>query len=172
MLGLSALGAFHTAVSVAAVAAGIWALARDREILLSRPAGRISLAATALTAVTALMIFRHGGFRIGHQFAVGTLIVLALGALAGTGRLFGRASRYVQAFFYSSTLLIHAITGSAETLTRLPPEAPLVTPANAFVFKDIIAGLVVAFLVGIAWQFRWLRRQERAAPGAGAGRAD
>ena len=159
MLGLSALGAFHTAISLVAVAAGIWALARDREILFSKPAGRVSLVATALTAFTALLIFRHGGFRIGHQFAVGTLIVLALGALAGTGRLLGRASRYVQAFFFSSTMLIHAITGAAETLTRLPPEAPLVTTANAFIFKDIITGLVVAFLAGFAWQCWWLRRQ-------------
>jgi hypothetical protein len=157
VLGLSALGAFHTAISLVAVAAGIWALARDHEILASRPAGRISLAATALAALTALMIFRHGGFRIGHQFAVATLIVLALGALAGGTRLFGRAGRYVQAACYSSTMLIHAITGSAEGLTRLPPSAPLVTPANAFIFKDIIIALVAAFLAGLAWQFWWLR---------------
>ena len=54
-------------------------------------------------------------------------------------------------------MLIHMITGSAETLTRLPPDAPLITPANAFIFKDIITGLGVAFLAGLACQFWWLR---------------
>jgi len=112
-----------------------------------------------LTAVTALMIFRHGGFRIGHQFAVATLVVLAIGTLAAATPLFGRASRYVQATFYSPTMLIHMITGSAETLTRLPPDAPLVTAANAFIFKDIIGGLCLAFLIGLAFQLRWIQKR-------------
>jgi hypothetical protein len=73
--------------------------------------------------------------------------------------MFGRASRYVQAIFYSSTMLIHMITGSAETLTRLPPGAPLVTAANAFIFKDSISALVALYLVGVAFQLWWLRRQ-------------
>lgn len=32
--------------------------------------------------LTALMIFRHGGFAIGHKFAVATLIAIAIGTLA------------------------------------------------------------------------------------------
>ena len=96
------------------------------------------------------MMFRHDVWRIGHSFSVLTLAVLAIGTLAAATPLFGRASRYVQAFFYSSTMLIHMITGSAETLTRLPPGAPLVTAANAFIFKDIISGLCLAFLIGLA----------------------
>jgi hypothetical protein len=103
------------------------------------------------------MMFRHDVWRIGHSFSVLTLAVLAIGTVAAATPLFGRASRYVQAAFYSSTLLIHMITGLAETLTRLPPAGPLVTAANAFIFKDIIAGLCLAFLIGVAFQLRWLR---------------
>jgi len=161
VFGLTALGAVHTAISLVAIVAGIWAFVRDKQILLSNRLGQLYLLTTALTAVTALMIFRHGGFRIGHQFAVATLIVLAIGTLAAATPLFGRASRYVQAIFYSSTMLIHMITGSAETLTRLPPGAPLVTAANASVFKDIIGGLCLAFLVGLAFQLRRLRVSSR-----------
>lgn len=159
MLGLSALGAVHTGISVIAIVAGICALARDKAILTTNRLGWLYLSATTLAAVTALMIFRHGGFGIGHKFAVATLAVVVLGLLAARTRLFGRFSRYVQAFFFSSTMLIHAITGSAETLTRLPPETPLVTAANAFVFQYIIAGLVILFAVLFALQCRDLRRE-------------
>jgi len=159
MFGLTALGVIHTAISLVAIVAGFWAFVRDRQILLANRLGQLYLLATALTGVTALMIFRHGDFRIGPKFAVATLIVIAIGTLAAATPLFGRASRYVQAIFYSSTMLIHMITGSAETLTRLPPGAPLVTAANAFIFKGIISALVALYLVGIAFQLWWLRRQ-------------
>ena len=159
MFGLSALGAVHTAISLVAIVAGFWAFVRDKQILLANRLGQLYLLTTVLTAVTALMIFRHGGFRIGHQFAVATLVVLAVGTLAAATPLFGRASRYVQATFYSSTMLIHMITGAAETLTRLPSDAPLVTAANAFIFKDIIGGLCLAFLIGLAFQLRWIQKR-------------
>jgi uncharacterized membrane protein len=159
MFGLTALGTFHTATSLVAIVAGIWALARDKEIVPANRLGQFYLVATAVTAATGLMIFEHGGFRIGHWFAVLTLAVVAIGTVAAASPLFGRASRYVQAVFYSSTMLIHMITGSAETLTRLPPGAPMVTAANAFVFKDIIGALVALYLLGLVFQLRWLRRR-------------
>jgi uncharacterized membrane protein len=159
MFGLTTLGVIHTALSLAAIAAGAWAFVRDKEIVPGNRLGRLYLAATVLTAATALMIFRHGGFRIGHWFAVLTLLAVAIGTAAAVSPLFGRASRYVQAVFYSSTMLIHMITGSAETLTRLPQGAPLVTAANAFIFNDIISALVALFLLGTGLQLWWLRRQ-------------
>jgi len=145
MLGLTPLGALH----------------RDKEIVPANRLGKLYLATTALTAATGLAIFEHGGFRIGHTFAVLTLAIVAIGTVAAAFPLFGRASRYVQAAFYSSTMLIHLITGSAETLTRLPPGAPLVTAANALVFRDIIGALVLLFLVGLVFQMRWLRASMR-----------
>ena len=118
MFGLTTLGALHTAISLVAIVAGIWAFARDKEIVPANRLGQLYLATTAITAATGLMIFEHGGFRIGHTFAVLTLAVLAIGTFAAASPLFGRASHHVQAVFYSSTMLIHLITGSAETLTR------------------------------------------------------
>lgn len=162
MFGLTALGIAHTAVSLAAIVAGAWAFVRDKEIMPGNRLGKLYLAATVFTAASALMIFRHGGFRIGHWFAVATLLAVAIGSVAAATLLFGRAARYVQAFFYSATMLIHLITGSAETLTRLPPSGPLITAANAFLFKDIIVGLVLAFLVSLAAQFRWIHLRSKA----------
>jgi uncharacterized membrane protein len=162
VLGLTLLGAIHTAISLVAIVAGAWALARDGVIQLSNRLGQVYLATTVLTAATGLMIFVHGSFRIGHWFSVLTLAVVAIGSVAAATPLFGRASRYVQAFFYSSTMLIHMITGSAETLTRLPPAAPLITAANAFLFKDIIGGLVLLFLAGTVIQFRLIQKRNKA----------
>ena len=164
MLGLTTLGAIHTVISLVAIVAGFWALARDKEIVPANRLGKLYVAATVLTAATGLAIFEHGGFRIGHTFAVLTLLIVAIGTVAAASSLFGRASRYIQAAFYSSTMLIHMITGSAETLTRLPPGAPLVTAANASVFKDIIGALVLVFLAGLALQLRWLRRRLHSGP--------
>ena len=160
MLGLTTLGAIHTAISLVALVSGIWALVRDRQIVLNR-LGKLYLVATALTAATGLVIFEHGGFRIGHAFAILTLIVVVLGTVAATSTLFGRASRYIQATCYSSTMLLHMITGIAETATRLPPDAPLITAENASLFEEIIGGLVLLFLVGLAFQLRWLRGAQR-----------
>jgi hypothetical protein len=160
-LALTPLGVFHTAISLVAISVGAWALARDRLIVLNWR-GKLYLTATALTAATGLMMFRHDVWRIGHSFSVLTLAVVAIGTLAATTPLFGRASPYVQAFFYTSTMLIHMITGLAETLTRLPPGAPLITAANSFVFKDIITALVLLFLAGAAFQFRLIHK--RASP--------
>jgi len=164
MFGLTALGTFHTAISLVAIVAGFWALARDKEIVPANRLGRLYLVTTAVTAATGLMIFEHGGFRTGHTIAVATLVAVALGTLAAKSTLFGRASRYVQAISFSLTMLLHVIAGTAETLTRLPPGAPLVTAANASVFKDIISALALLFLAGLAFQLRWLRGRLHSGP--------
>ena len=161
MFGLTALGAFHTAISLVAVVAGFWAFARDKEIVPTNRLGQLYLAATAITAATGLMIFEHGGIRTGHKVSILTLVALAIGTVAAKTGVFGRASRYVQAAGYSITMLFHLIAGTAETLTRLPPGAPLVTAANAFIFKDIISGLCLLFLIGLGFQLRWLRASLR-----------
>jgi len=158
MLGLGTLGIVHTAISLVALAAGYWALARDKVIEATNRLGQLYLAATVLTAATGLAIFPHG-FRIGHKFALLALVVVAIGTVAATTGTFGRASRYVQATCYSSTMLLHMITGTAETLTRLPPGAPLVTPENAFVFPYILWSLVLLFMIGLGFQLRWLLKQ-------------
>jgi len=160
MLGLGTLGIVHTAISLVALAAGFWALARDKVIVAANRLGQLYLAATVLTAATGLAIFPHG-FRIGHKFAILTLLVVAIGTVAATTGIFGRASRYLQAFCFTSTMLLHMITGAAETLTRLPPSAPLVTPANAFVFPYIMWSLVGVFLAVLALQLRWLHASAR-----------
>ena len=156
MLGLTPLGVIHTAISLVAVVSGFWALARDREIRLN-PLGKVYLVATLLTAATGLGIFQHGGFGPPHALSILTLFAVALGSVAAISAPFGRASRYIQAISYSITMLFHMIPGFTETLTRLPPSAPLVASAEAPIFQAIYGVLFLIFLVGLAFQLHWLR---------------
>lgn len=64
MAGLTTLGVFHTAISLVAVVCGFWALARDKEILLSNRLGQTYLVTTFISAVTGLGIFQHGGLTL------------------------------------------------------------------------------------------------------------
>jgi uncharacterized membrane protein len=161
MLGLTTLGVIHTAISLVAVVSGFWTLARYREISTSNGLGKTYLVTTFLTAATGLGIFQHGGFGPPHVLSILTLLALLVGTLAAVTGLFGRASSYVQAIFYSATLFFHMIPGFTETLTRLPPGAPVLPSADAPPFKVINAVLLLLFLVGLAFQLRWLRNKAR-----------
>ena len=163
MIGLTTLGVFHTAIALVAVVCGFIALARDKEISATDRLGRVYLILTLVTAVTALGIFRHGAFGPPHALAVLTLVALAVGTVAASSQLFGRASRYVTAISYSSTMLFHMIPAVTESSTRLPPAAPLVASPDAPVLQGVNLALLVAFLVTATLQIRWLR--ELAPPG-------
>jgi hypothetical protein len=54
-------------------------------------------------------------------------------------------------------MLFHMIPGFTETLTRLPPGAPLVASTEAPIFQGIYGTLLLIFLIGLAFQLRWLR---------------
>jgi hypothetical protein len=56
------LGWFHTAMGVIALASGGFTLARFREIRLQTRSGQVYLAATLVTAATALAIYQRGEF--------------------------------------------------------------------------------------------------------------
>ncbi len=157
MLGLTTLGIIHTAISLVALVTGFWALARDREIRLN-PLGKVYLVSTVLTAATGLGIFQHGGFGPPHALSILTLLAVALGTVAAISAPFGRASRYIQAISYSTTMLFHLIPGFTESLTRLPPGAPLVASAEAPVFQGIYGTLFLIFLIALAFQLRRLHQ--------------
>src|ERR687892_255159 len=102
MLGLTTLGVFHTAIGLVALVYGFWSLVRYKEISPRTRIGQVYILTTFMTAVTALGIYQRGGFGFQHVLAILTVVALALGTLAGTSTMFGRASRYVQAVSYSS----------------------------------------------------------------------
>jgi uncharacterized membrane protein len=164
MLGLTTLGTFHTAISIIAVLAGIIALVRYKEILPGNLIGKIYIATTLITAVTGFGIFQHGGFGKPHVLGILTLVMLAVAAVAGSTRLYGRASRYVETVAYSATFFFHWIPAVTETTTRLPAGAPLFENPDAPGLQIIAAALFVAFLIGTTLQVLRLRAKPQPLP--------
>jgi uncharacterized membrane protein len=154
---LTPLGGFHAVFGLAALFFGFFALIRDKEISPGNRIGQIYVGTTFITAVTALGIYQHGGFGFQHVLAILTLFGLAIGILAMLTGFFGAASRYVQAISFSTTILLHLLPGVTEVLTRLPPGNPLVISYSATALKVALLVVLVAFLVGVTLQIRWLR---------------
>ena len=150
MIGLTPLGIVHTAISLIAVAAGIIALVRYRAISLGNLVGQVYVITTILTCVTGFGIFKDGRFGIAHVLGVVTLAVLALAAVAGKTRRFGRASPYVETVSYSATLFFHMIPAFTETATRFPIDAPLAANDQAPGLQAAIGACFVVFLFGAA----------------------
>jgi len=103
MSGLTQLGAFHTAISLVAVIAGVIAFFRYRAISLRKTTGKIYVVMTVITCITGFGIFQHGGFGKPHVLGIIMLVVLGVAAVAGYTRLFGRLSAYVETISYSMT---------------------------------------------------------------------
>jgi len=78
MFGLTQLGVIHTAISLIAVAAGLIALLRDREISPRNTLGKVYVITTVLVCLTGFGIFQHGGFGKPHVLGIITLIVLGI----------------------------------------------------------------------------------------------
>jgi uncharacterized membrane protein len=159
MFGLTPLGMFHTAISLIAVAAGIIALVRDKQISPKNLVGKIYVITTVITCLTGFGIFQHGGFGKPHVLGIITLVVLGVAGVAGISNLFGRASRHVETIACSMTFVFHMIPAITETSTRLPLGAPLVANADAPVLQAATAVLFVMFLVGATLQVLRLRAQ-------------
>lgn len=171
MPGLTPLGIIHTAISLIAVGAGLYALMRDREIDPRIRLGRIYVVTTLLTVLTGFGIFQHGGFGKPHALGVLTLIVLGVAVLAGRTAVFGRAAKYVETASYSTTFFFHWIPAIAETTTRLPAGDPLFESPEAPGVQAITGVVFLLFLVGVTAQVMRLRRLAAAAPPAPPARA-
>jgi len=156
---ITLLGWFHTIIGATALISGVYTLAKNKEIGLQARSGQIYLIATFITAVSALAIFKHGGFGVAHFLAVLTLIALGVGVLAARRNIFGNLSRYVQAASFSATLLFHSIPAVTDGLMRLPVDNPVLTSIEDPVLKALYLVLLVLYLVGVSSQIIWISRQ-------------
>jgi uncharacterized membrane protein len=155
-MNLTPLGVVHTILSLVAVAAGVVALIREGGVSAKTAVGRIYIWSLVATCLTGLPIFRRGIIGPPHILAVVTLATFVMAALAVKTRVFGRASAYVETLSYSATLLFLAISTVTETLTRLPPSAPVVASPEAPIFRMLYLVLFVAFLIDVTLQIRKL----------------
>ncbi|SEL07071.1 Uncharacterized membrane protein [Roseateles sp. YR242] len=152
MLGLTTLGAVHTAVGLIALVAGIGTVVRYGGLTTDRPLTSLYTWTTALTALTGFGIFQHGGFNIAHVLGILTLVVLAIAVAAGAKGLFGRLSPYVETIGFSTTLFFHFIPGITETFSRFPQGAPLFTGPEDPQLAKVLGVVFVIYLVGVVVQ--------------------
>ncbi len=157
---ITALGWFHTAMGIVALVSGAFTLIRYKEIDPKNRSAQIYLATTLVTAGTALAIFQHGGFGPAHGLAVLTLAALVVGMAAAILNLFGKFSRYVQAFSLSATLLFHCIPAVTDALLRLPVGDPIVTSLEDPLMRNSHLALLVLFIIGVSLQLRWVYKQQ------------
>ena len=155
MFGLTQLGVVHTLVSLVAVVAAVIALVRYKEISPRRRVGQVYIMATAIACLTGFGIFQHGGFGPPHALGIMTLVAIAIAYAAGRGS-FGTLSRRIEIIAYTTTVFFHSVPGVTESLTRLPPGAPIASSQEDPMFPVLYGILLVAFLVGVTLQVRWL----------------
>ncbi|MGQ0700790.1 MAG: hypothetical protein ACT4PZ_21425 [Panacagrimonas sp.] len=160
MLGLTPLGLIHTPISLVAVAAGFYALAKYREIALRSGAGKLYILMTVLTCLTGFPIFQHGGFGAPHALGVLTLIVLAV-AMSLEWRGGGLLTTSTYTLLYSLTLFFHMIPAFTETGTRLPAGNPVFSGPEDPNLQALVGAAFLVYLVGAALQVRRLRNERQ-----------
>lgn len=154
MLGLSSLGAVHTAIALVAVFSGFAMTLRFGRIGTDLALGKTYVGCTALACLTSLGIFMHGGFNVAHSLALVTLVVLGVAVAAGGHRHTSRAATYVETLGFSTTLFFHMIPALNETFTRIPVGAPLFTGPDDPALQRLFGFVFLAYLLGIALQVR------------------
>jgi len=159
---ISVFGWFHTGIAIIALIAGIYSLVRFKVIRIEDTSGKVYLVCTLLAALSALAIYRHGGFGAAHGLAVLTLGALFVGTLSAKTQLFGKFSPYLQAASYSATFLFHMIPAITDGLMRLPVDGPVVTDIEDPLLKGFYLAFLVTYFVGYSLQCLWLRKNSRA----------
>jgi len=159
MLGLSSLGAVHTAFAFVAVVCGYAMIFRFGRIGAALRFGKTYVACTVIACLTSFGIFMHGGFNIAHALGILTLLVLAIAWIAGRSAAWSRPAKYLETLGYTATLFFHMIPGTTETFTRFPVGAPLFTGPDDPNLQKVIGIILLVFIIGMALQVRQIRRK-------------
>ena len=141
--------------------AGFYTLAIYKVITPEQKTGQIYLICTLIAAVTALMIYKHGGFGPAHSLAVLTLLALVGGFVVTKIPIFSKIAEYIQTFCFSGTLLFHMIPAITDGLLRLPVGDPVLSTPHDPMLKKFYLEFHVIFLVGYVMKFRWLKKKNK-----------
>lgn len=158
---ITAFGWFHTIMGILALLTGFYTLAKNKVIEWHHLPGKVYIFSTLLTAVSALAIFKHGGFGVAHALAVLTLLALAAGGLASKTQLLKGLTPYFQAMCFTATLLFHMIPAITDGLMRLPVDNPVVSNIEDPLLRGFYLAFLVTYIVGFFMQVIWLRNQAK-----------
>lgn len=162
---ITLLGWIHTVIAIIALIAGFYTLAVYKVIKPEHRSGQLYLVCTliaAITAITALMIYQHGGFGPAHALAVLTLLALCGGFAVTRIPALSKIAEYFQALCFSGTLLFHMIPAITDGLLRLPVADPVLTDPEDPLLKMFYLLFVATFVVGYVLQVVWIKKQRAA----------
>ena len=157
---ITLFGWFHTIVGITALLSGIYTLVKFKIIQLQTTPGAIYLGSTLIAALSALAIYKHGGFGPAHALAVLTLLAVSLGAIAEKTSMLGKASPYIQAASYSATFLFHMIPAITDGLMRLPAASPIVSNPEDPLLRGFYLAFLITYVIGFGLQVKWLRNNQ------------
>lgn len=158
---LSPIGIFHTLFGVIALVSAAYSYIKYGEIQSSNRSSQIYLATTLLTAITALTIFRHGGFNAAHGLAILTVVAVVIGFLLERTNLLRSLTRYTVALSYGASVLFHLLPTATEFLTRFPIGAPRVSSLQDPLLQQtfaVIAAIWAVFMIIQLTMFRVRRK--------------
>ena len=116
---ISLIGWIHTILGTLAIFVAVFIIIAQGSITKNNFLGKFYIIATFITASTALMLYKNGGFNLAHLLAIFTLIAILLGLASERFSFFG-LSRYIQAISYTGSVLFHLIPGIAEVNSAIP----------------------------------------------------
>ena len=156
---ISFIGWIHTILGTLAIFVAVFIIAKEGFISVKNFLGKFYLIATIITAATALMLYKNGGFNLAHLLAAFTLIAIVLGLASEKYDFFG-LSKYLQAMSYTGSVLFHLIPGIAEVNKRLPLDNPMGLsvddPINIRYY--LIFTVVCGATILIQWFYIWKKK--------------
>jgi len=153
---ISLIGWIHTILGTLAIIVAVFIIATQGFIKSKNNLGKFYIIATLITASTALMLFKNGGFNLAHMLAILTIVAIVLGITSEKYNIFG-VSKYIQAMSYTGSVLFHLLPGIAEVNKRLPIDDPMglsvLDPVNIRYY--LIFTTIIGITILIQWYFLW-----------------
>lgn len=152
-MGLTSLGIFHTTIGVIAIVAALVSYVRFGKINLAHLTGKIYFYGTAITALTALGISKHGGFNPGHVFSIIIIILVVIAYFLSVKKGGNNRARYIENFFLSFSFFLSWLPTVNETFTRIPVGHPLAKDITDPIIGKTLLVLLILFIAGSIYQF-------------------
>ena len=153
---ISLIGWIHTVLGTLAILVALFIITTQGYISRNNHQGMFYIVATTITASTALMLYKNGGFNLAHILAILTIVAIILGITSEKYNILG-ISKYIQAMSYTGSVLFHLIPGIAEVNKRLPIDNPMglsvLDPVNIKYY--LIFTAIIGITILIQWYFLW-----------------
>ena len=136
---------------------GFYSLVKYKIIDSENTSAKIFLVCTLVAAVTALTLYKQGGFGVNHIVAVLTLLALIVGRV-NEGLFFGWLAPYFSNFMLYLTLFGCSIPAITDGLRRLPVGDPVITTLTDPLLLGFYAAFFLIYIVVLVMQMLWIKR--------------